>query len=579
MPHRDFLDILPLYPNEDEATIRARWDEWANEGLDPVDDVNRWTDTREGSMYFMCTKSGVRESAREYDLMGTEVIAAASPLFAWGQYLDYQAEVRSLARLAATPAAGFILLYGDPGTVIPAGLPISAPLLSPEDQPPVFEVTVAGVLDDPLDPPANLFENHYTPGGSLAANTYRYVVTAVDPALGETTVSNEDAAVVASGSSYVNLFWDAMPAAASFRVYRKTGGSAGPPYDYLASVPAGQYFYTDNGVTAPNATLHPPVVNGSSGTYLAPVRAQEPGEAGNVAANAVTVIESPVEGLTGAVNTTFLGGGTDEETDEALAERVLQAFQNLGAANVAQYTSWASNFAGVGRVSVIPEFAGPGTVLVVAMTASGDPVSQVTLDGLQTLLDPPAVTTTLTDAAGNPDTDVHVGSTAGFRPSGMIRVGSRPVSYTLKTGTHFQGVSGWDPAEPDFPSLTPVTQSAGAGLAPISHMVVVKTATALDVDVAATIEPEAGYSLDGASGTIPLRAKITEALEGYINSVLPGGEIVRSQVISTVAHVAGVHDVNTTLTLNGGTANITAASYPIPQAPALDDVTLTEGSL
>lgn len=584
MPRRDFLDILPLYPNEDEETIRARWNEWANEGLDPVADVDRWTDTREGSMFFICTQPGVRESAREYDLMGTEVIAAATPIFAWGSYLDYHAEVRSIVRLGATRADGFVLLYGTPATVIPAGLTITLPPGDPDEELPVYEVQTAGVLSAALAAPTGPAGAGATTGGTLAANTYRYVVTTLDPLGGESTPTAEVAVVTTGATGRVTLSWNALPSAASFRVYRKTGAT-GPPYDLLASIPAGTYSYADTGAVVPNGAVHPPAVSTTKGAYLAPVEAQVEGSAGNVSAGAVTVVESPIPGLDGAVNTAPIVGGTEEETDEGLAERVLQSFQNLGSANVAQYTSWASAFAGVGRVKVIPEFAGAGTVLLVVTTADGDPVSQDTLDGLQALIDPPVVTTSVTLPVSSGATTVSVGSTTGFLPSSeagqpprTFRVGDTVLTYTLKLTTQFQGVSGW-PAGLTYVNGTPVTQGGGAGLAPIGHTVVVKTATALLVDVAATLEPEPGYSLDGAGGTTALRTSITDAVRAYVEAVQAGGEVIRSRVIGAILDVVGVHDVALTLTLNTLTQNVQVASDPLPQAPVLDDLTLTEAAV
>jgi uncharacterized phage protein gp47/JayE len=117
----DFLDLLPLLPDETEGTIRERWNAWANEGLTP-EDVDEWVDTREGSHFYISSEPGVREAAKTYDLMGTEYIAATSPLYSWGTYLDSLAEGYTLERLAATSASGEVLFKGPEGTTITAGV-------------------------------------------------------------------------------------------------------------------------------------------------------------------------------------------------------------------------------------------------------------------------------------------------------------------------------------------------------------------------------------------------------------------------------------------------------------------------
>lgn len=151
MSDLDLLTFTPLYADQDENVILARWREWANEGLDPVEDTEEWTDTREGSMWWITTTPGRREAARMYDLMGTEVVASVFPQWSWGEYLDDHAELRDIGRLIATPAAGTVVFTGEDGTVIPAGTTVSLePTEEDEDEDvPEYEtdltVTIAAV--------------------------------------------------------------------------------------------------------------------------------------------------------------------------------------------------------------------------------------------------------------------------------------------------------------------------------------------------------------------------------------------------------------------------------------------------
>jgi len=271
----DLFSFVPLFADQDETTILARWREWANEGLDPGADPERWTDVREGGHWWTMTTPGRREAARLYDVMGSEVLAAAFPQYAWGEYLDDHAELRGINRLPATFATGRALFTGDAGTVVPAGTVIAA----------VPQV-----------------EN-------------------------------------------------------------------GPDAEYI---------------TTESVTLD------GAGEGTAAFQAREAGEGGNVPAGIVTDIVTPIAELTGVTNEDPVTGGTDPETDDALRPRVLETFQGTAVANAAYYRRIGLNFPGIGRVSVRRAPSGPGTVFVIISTADGDPVSSLTLDAFQELLDPDA---------------------------------------------------------------------------------------------------------------------------------------------------------------------------------------------
>lgn len=92
-------------------------------------------------------------------------------------------------------------------------------------------------------------------GGTFAAGTYYWVITAVD-AYGETTASNEtNATLILNGSA--NLTWNALPAGTTnVKVYRGTGpGAENVLVTTLGPVTA----YTDTGTAGTGAT--PPTKN------------------------------------------------------------------------------------------------------------------------------------------------------------------------------------------------------------------------------------------------------------------------------------------------------------------------------
>lgn len=393
---QQLLDLIGLYEDQDEATVWMRRVGWANEGL-TVDQVDEWTDTREGGFFYVATIGGVREDARIYDLMGTEVIAAASPLFAWETYLENHAEVQNLQREAAVAATGAVTFAGTNGTVIPAGSRVGVEPADPEGAAPEFETTVPVTI-----------------AGGVAT-----------------------VAVVAS----------------------------------------------------------------------------VPGVAGNVSAGAVTALLVVPPGVSGVTNAAATEGGTETETDPELRARLLEVYAGAGGGwNQQDYKVAALAYGnGIGRVTVIPLWNGPGTVKVILATADGQPVSGGTVTGFQAFIDP--------------------------------------------------------------------IVAQGAGEAMVGAAVTVQTVALLNVTVAATVECEPGYSLDGAAGTVGLGGYITARLREYVEAVEPGGEVVHQKVVTAIAGVTGVHDVSSP-TLNGGSGNVAVSGGATPQAPELvEPVSLTEGAV
>lgn len=130
-----------------------------------------------------------------------------------------------------------------------------------------------------------------------------------------------------------------------------------------------------------------PVAPALLGEVVLAVRAVEGGEASNVGPGAITVVSTPLPGVS-VTNVAAMGGGSGPETDEALRERVLTAYQGQGAGNRRDYIRWARAWEGVGRATVIPLWNGPGTVKVVVTDAAGDPLPAAVVDALQADLDP-----------------------------------------------------------------------------------------------------------------------------------------------------------------------------------------------
>jgi hypothetical protein len=89
-----------------------------------------------------------------------------------------------------------------------------------------------------------------TSGGTLAAATYFYVVTATT-AVGETTGSDERSVATTGAASTVTLAWTAVPGATGYKVYRST--SAGT--EVLIATVGVVLTYTDTGAAAGATTV------------------------------------------------------------------------------------------------------------------------------------------------------------------------------------------------------------------------------------------------------------------------------------------------------------------------------------
>lgn len=127
-------------------------------------------------------------------------------------------------------------------------------------------------------------------------------------------------------------------------------------------------------ITEEDATI------GEDGTVDIGVIAKEPGTSGNVKAGSITIMETPMKGITEITNREKTSGGTLEEDDEGLRQRIEEKEQSGDTSNVgndADYIRWAKEVPGVGDVFVIPQWNPdvPNSVKVVVMDANGEPAN------------------------------------------------------------------------------------------------------------------------------------------------------------------------------------------------------------
>lgn len=119
------------------------------------------------------------------------------------------------------------------------------------------------------------------------------------------------------------------------------------------------------------------------------VRAIVPGKSGTVPAGVITVLSTPINGVTAVTNLEETRGGTDIESDDSLLERFYSQVRNQGTSgNKAQYLKWAGEVAGVGGVQVNPLWNGPGTVGIYLLDTEKRAASAEIVAGAQQHIDP-----------------------------------------------------------------------------------------------------------------------------------------------------------------------------------------------
>jgi uncharacterized phage protein gp47/JayE len=589
----DFLRFVPVI-RETVNTIRARMDGDANAGISESD--SRWLDLTEGGIYYDLTQVSALEAERLYDLVN-EMVAAIFPQYAWGLYLDEHGVMLDLPRKDAVKATGEIVFVGDVGALIASGTRVATTQPDPNHDPVEFVITepatlaaqpaptgvsatpgtAPGVLKPAtyyykvtaiipagetagsqevsatipaqfLASPSGLAATPFTSGGSLATGTYFYKVTALN-ANGETIASNEVSAAVTGPTGRVDLSWTTVVGAASYRIYRGTAANGQNVY-YTSATNS----FSDTG--AANTAGTPPAQNSAQvGQVTLNWSAVAGATAYKVYRSVVTEAEVLLETLGNVLTYTddgdLIPAGAAPPTNTVSIEAVeAGAAGNVAVGTITQLLS---------GVQGVQSLSNP------APTSGGADEESDALYRDRILLEYAAP-----HGAGNIADYQRLG--LAYPPIGHVTVepiwngagtvrlivtdqANDPVSATVTAGLQT--------------SLDPVP-AEGRGQAPIGAVVTVITPTITTINVSATVVLASGYSLDGAGGTIPTRAFITEAIRAYVNSLAPGDDVVRERVIASIMAVEGVYDVTAT-TLNGSATNVV---LPPTQIGKMGTVTL-----
>lgn len=135
---------------------------------------------------------------------------------------------------------------------------------------------------------------------------------------------------------------------------------------------------TDSSEAVEFATLESCVLD-STGKGSVIVQALIAGKESNVNANTITLLLVPIEGISSITNPEKASGGTEEETDDELRDRIMEANENMDDSyigNNADYKRWAESVPGIGAAIVVPEWNGPETVKIVVLDANGEAANE-----------------------------------------------------------------------------------------------------------------------------------------------------------------------------------------------------------
>lgn len=138
------------------------------------------------------------------------------------------------------------------------------------------------------------------------------------------------------------------------------------------TVKSGTVCMTGNGIRF--ATTDNVVLRAGQMYVDAPAVALEPGRAGNVAANTVTIMAAMPVGIKACTNPEAFSGGDDPESDEDLRQRLLDSYRRLpNGANAAYYEQTALSRTGVAAAAAVGRPRGVGSVDLYIATDAGLP--------------------------------------------------------------------------------------------------------------------------------------------------------------------------------------------------------------
>lgn len=116
-----------------------------------------------------------------------------------------------------------------------------------------------------------------------------------------------------------------------------------------------------------------------SRTVKVGIQCIQPGSVGNTGVNTIVLTASRLIGITTVTNEEPITGGTEEESDESLIERIAAYDKSQGSnyvGSMSDYKRWATSVDGVGSATIIPAEDNTGLVTIILTDANGDPATE-----------------------------------------------------------------------------------------------------------------------------------------------------------------------------------------------------------
>lgn len=145
----------------------------------------------------------------------------------------------------------------------------------------------------------------------------------------------------------------------------------------------------DTGGNPVELTADSSITFSSAGTQTLSITCKQAGVIGNLPTGTPFILVPPIPGIKTLSDGGITVLGTDTESDESAWSRYdFKVKHPDTGGNKNDYIRWVEPIDGVGKVKVIPRWAGNGTVKIILVDDNMDPVSPTVVDNVQEFLDP-----------------------------------------------------------------------------------------------------------------------------------------------------------------------------------------------
>lgn len=151
--------------------------------------------------------------------------------------------------------------------------------------------------------------------------------------------------------------------------------------DVGTTIPAGSLFSTPSVNDEPSVDYRvaKTVTIPSTGTVDVDIQCTQTGIIGNTPPDTIILVSSRITGITAVTNHEAVTGGTEQEDDASLIQRIVDYDRSRGdsyTGSMADYKRWATSIDGVGSATIIPAQDDTGLVTIILTDSNGDPATE-----------------------------------------------------------------------------------------------------------------------------------------------------------------------------------------------------------